>query len=185
MFHDHDSCLEIDNRTHDISRFSLDRAYHAEFDELCARVFSAFFLISTLQLPARQRCKRRSGGNARVQRRRAFVSLRDTLIDGWGERNKKVRREKGLSLEFDAISIFTRIYGDVAFLRARLNGFWGRFEVRLNRCLKKWIVLGQKDGDMNIFWVKERLGVEEILFSFLFLLLFSRGMIIKNGNVMV
>lgn len=64
------------------------------------------------------------------------------MIDGWGERNKKVRREKGLSLEFDAISIFTRIYGDVAFLRARLNGFWGRFEVRLNRCLKKWIVLG-------------------------------------------
>lgn len=42
-----DSCSEIDNRTHDISRFSLDRAYHAEFDEPRARVFSVLFLIST------------------------------------------------------------------------------------------------------------------------------------------
>lgn len=55
------------------------------------------------------------------------------MIDGWGEENKKVRREKGPSLEFDAISILTRIYGDVAFLRARLSGFRGRFEVRLIR----------------------------------------------------
>lgn len=55
------------------------------------------------------------------------------MIDGWGKGNKKARREKGLSLEFDAISILTRIYGDVAFLRARLSGFRGRFEVRLSR----------------------------------------------------